>query len=212
MAKKRLIEMVCTGNRGRSPVAELIANNYLAEIGATDRYKAISSGASVDVIGKGEFPIKELKPLINVGLERDLYNSEEIEEIEKALEQENENVIRQYGTRIANQFGQEEIESRTETLPLLGIKGNVKTTSEQTIARPDTAAVLCVDKKNYDLIKYIYEGSGYNPIINVLSRYATGNPDAEVKNAFGLGKEVYKQRIEQLVREVPLAVDKIVKA
>ena len=166
MAKKRLIEMVCTGNRGRSPVAELIANNYLAEIGATDRYKAISSGASVDVIGKGEFPIKELKPLINVGLERDLYNSEEIEEIEKALEQENENVIRQYGTRIANQFGQEEIESRTETLPLLGIKGNVKTTSEQTIARPDTAAVLSVDKKNYDLIKNIYEDS-YNSSISV---------------------------------------------
>jgi protein-tyrosine-phosphatase len=60
---KKLIEMVCTGNNGRSPVAELVGRNYLEEIGASDDYDTISSGTMVDKIGKGGFSNKALTKL-----------------------------------------------------------------------------------------------------------------------------------------------------
>ncbi len=45
--ENKVIEMVCTANHGRSPVAELIGRNYLREIGALGEYEAASSGTSV---------------------------------------------------------------------------------------------------------------------------------------------------------------------
>ena len=47
--------------------------------------------------------------------------------------------------------------------------------------------------------------------MDVLPRYATGK-DVEVVNAFGKGIEFYKATVEQLAREVPLAVNRAVGA
>lgn len=207
---KKLIEMVCTGNNGRSPVAELIGRNYIEKIGAAELYNVISSGTLVDTIKKGTFGIPVMVPIINVAKGKDLYSSDEIKEIDEALGRNDAGNVKKYFMKAANKFKQEEADHRTEILNKYGINGNVKENPDQTIARPDTKAVLSVDKKNCELIKQIYGVSKYNPIIDVISRLATGNPDAEIKNAFGLGIKEYEKRIEQLVNDVPKAIDKVI--
>ncbi len=64
------IEFVCTANKGRSPVAELIGNNYLQKKGLQD-YLAISSGSHVDSIKGGSMPLPLMISLIEKGRSRD---------------------------------------------------------------------------------------------------------------------------------------------
>lgn len=206
----KLIEMVCTGNQGRSPVAELIARNHLKNIGAYGDYDSISSGTLVSTIEKGNHTIDSMKPIVERALERLLYCPEEIKELEEALRQGNTQVVRRYFDNTLNLFDKEEVENRAEVLPLLNIQGEVKSKRDQTVARPDTVTVFPVDKRNHGIVIDLYKNSGYNPIIDVLSKYATGNPDAEVGNAFGKGKEVYRKSVEQMLKEVPLAVNRVI--
>src|SRR3989338_4971733 len=83
MAKK-LIEMVCTGNQGRSPVAELVAANYLRDIGA-DEYTAISSGTSVAAIKEHRVDVPFMIKVISVGKERGLYDPSQIQAYDDAV-------------------------------------------------------------------------------------------------------------------------------
>jgi hypothetical protein len=45
-----------------------------------------------------------------------------------------------------------------------------------------------------------------------MSALANQNPESEVLNSFGQGSEAYKERFEQIVREVPLAIQRLVGA
>lgn len=209
---KKLIEFVCTGNQGRSPVAELIARTHLERIGAYGDYNSISSGTLVNIIESGNHTINSMKPVIDIALERPLYSSEEIKELEEALKQGNTSIVRKYFDIVINLFDEEEVRNRAEVLPLLGIHDRVKTTRDQVVARPDTVAVLSMDRGNYSMVKGLYESSSYSPLIDVLSRFAIGNPNAEVKNTFGKVKEDYIRCVEQMLEEVPVAVNKIVDA
>lgn len=209
----RLIEMVCTGNQGRSPVAELIARNHLKSIGAYGDYDSISSGTLVDMIQSGGFfTLSIMEQLISLARKRVLYSPEEIKEVDAALRQGDNDTIKKYFRKTIGLFDKEEVENRAEVLSLLGIRGKVKSTRDQTVPRQDTVAVFPVDKSNYGKVIGIYEGSGYSPAVDVLSRYATGNPDAELKNTFGKGKEVYRKGVEQMLEEVPVAVNRIIGA
>lgn len=208
----KLIEMICTGNRGRSPVAELIARNHLKSVGAYGDYDSISSGTLVDTIESGDYTMESMKPIIDIALQRPLYSPDEIKELEEALRQGNTPVVRRYFDNALGLFDREEVENRAEVLPLLGIQGEIKSTRYQTVARPDTVAVFPIDRKNYSIVKELYEKSDYSPVVDVLSKYATGNPDAELKNTFGKGKEVYRKGVEQMLEEVPIAVNRVIGA
>src|SRR3989344_8155634 len=208
----RLIEMVCTGNQGRSPVAELIARNHLKSIGAYGDYDSISSGTLVDTIESGNHTMGSMRLVIDIAAQRSLYSPEETRELEDALRQGNTPVVRKYFDNAIGLFDKEEVENRAEILPLLGIQGEVKTTRNQTVARPDTIAVFSIDKRNYTIVEGLYENSSYSPVIDVLSRYATGNPDAELKNTFGKGKEAYRKGVEQMLEEVSVVVNRVIGA
>lgn len=209
----KLIEVVCTGNQGRSPVAELIARNHLKIIRAYGDYDSISSGTLVDTIQSGEFfTLPIMGQLIGLARQRTLYSPEEMREIDTALRQGDNTTIEKYFRRTIDLFDREEVENRAEVLLLLGIQGEVKSIRDQTVSRRDTVAVFPVDKSNYGKIIDIYKNSDYGPFIDVLSRYATGNPDAELKNTFGKGKEVYRKGVEQMLEEVPRAVNKVIGA
>ena len=43
-----MIEFVCSGNHGRSPMAETIARHYVSSLGIEDKIKIISSGSHVE--------------------------------------------------------------------------------------------------------------------------------------------------------------------
>ena len=211
MAKK-LIEMVCTGNNGRSPVAELIARNYLESVGATTDYDSISSGTMVDIIKAGRFPIKVMTPIIDIAKGRRIYDSSELTKLDDALRSGDSKTVEGYFNKATQIFSEEESREREVVLRELSIYGEVKGGKEQTMPRPDVVAILPMDRKNYDGVLKIYHSSGFSPVISVLSVLATGDPNSEVANAFGQSSDVYRQNIEQLVDEVPKAVRKIIGA
>jgi protein-tyrosine-phosphatase len=206
----KIIEFVCTGNHGRSPVAELIALMYLRERGVIGEYVAASSGTAVDAIEKDEVPAKSMAKIVDIGKERELYSADELKEIDQAIRDGNDKVLRDYFWRAADTFSGEEHEYRAEALKHFGIEGVVKEKGEQTIARPDTAAVFSMAGSNNEQVQAIYEGSGYEPVIDVLSRFATGNPDAALPDAFGKGKEEYFRAVEVLREHVPMAIDRLI--
>jgi len=212
---KKLIEMVCTGNRGRSPVAELIARNRIIEIGASDVYDSISSGTNVaytDKVMAGEIiPSQEMiSAIISMGRANNVYTSEQLEEIDSSLRDGEQDDLIKYFIQTSQRLMDDEESYRAEVLTQFGIDGDVKPTRDQTIARPDTLIVLAMDKKNLQVINRIYQEERYSPIIDTLSNYATGVPDSQVLNAFGKGKDIYRDMVRQLIREVPIAVDKLV--
>lgn len=202
-SQKKLIEMVCTGNNGRSPIAELIARNRLEEAGALEEYDSISSGTLVSVIKSGNFPIKAMNPIIEVARNRgDVYNAQQLEELDTALKEGDTETVKKYFSVAAKLFEEEEKISRGIVLRELGIKGDVKSTQDQTVVRPNTVAIFVMDNENYQRAQKIYEGSGYNPTMESLG----------VENSFGLVRDAYRGRVRQLLERVPKVVDRILGA
>jgi protein-tyrosine-phosphatase len=208
--KNKIIEMVCTANQGRSPAAELITRNYLRRIGALGEYEAASSGTLVDCIQNERFSDEYMINMIEAGKQRRLYFLMEMQEIEEAIRNGDSRTLKKYFWKTANTFSKEEHKHRAEALKYFGIKGIVKKTSEQTTVRPDMIAVLSMAESNNKKVQEIYDGSGYNPVIDVISRYATQNPEAGLPDAFGKGKEKYFKVIEVLLEHIPMAVDRLI--
>lgn len=216
MAKK-LIEMVCAGNRGRSPVAELLANNRIRDIGASDDYGAISSGTNVDytkrVMSGEETPSQEMvTAIIDMGRGREIYTPSQLQEIDEAFRNGREDVLVQYFKQASQRLMDDENSHRRKIIAEFGVEGEVKQTNDQTIARSDTVIVLAMDRKNLQNISSIYGERGYSPKIDTLSSYATKVAGSQVLNAFARGEDVYRETVEQLVKEVPMAVDRAIES
>ncbi len=213
---KKLIEFVCTGNNGRSPVAELLARNHLVQIGASEEYDAASSGLMVDytrrfVAGQVTDDPKMVGAIISIARDNMFYSPAEIFTISKALREGDNAVLLKYAVSTSTKLMDAERECMYGLLAKMGIPGQVKSGKDQTIARPDTKVVLAMDKKGLESVGKIYAANSHTPVIDTLPRYATGD-DREVANAFGKPRGFYRATIEQLAREVPLAVDRAVGA
>lgn len=203
---RKLIEMVCTANNGRSPVAELVANNYLRQLQA-EEYQAISSGTSVDEIQSGRIPTSFKIQTIDIAKQRGIYSSLELDDIQKAIQTSNDKAITYFYDKAVQVFYREERKHRAEALQEFGIDGIVKTSQDQTIVRPNAIAVFSMAQRNNEQVRQIYKDVLDQPIIEVLSRYATGDLTAEVPNAYGLGKDAYFLAIAKIVADVPKSID-----
>lgn len=193
---QNLIEMVCSGNSGRSPVAELIGRNYLRKIGAVG-YDTISSGSDVDRINKGEIPVDRMRGLVEKAIRRgDIYKT--AWDIETVGEEE----LRELYERARTVFNREEHQFRQEALHYFGIDGKVKVSSEQTIARPDTIAIFTMADANKSVVQRIYEHATHQPIIENL----TAN---QLPNAFGGTREEYFAIIALIKEAVPTQVKRV---
>ena len=206
----KIIEFVCTANHGRSKPAKLIGGNYLVEIDADKEYKVTSSGTSVDDIQNNRVPVSSMIRIIGIGKQRALYSAYELKEIDQATRDGNGEVLRHFYNKAADRFKKEEHEHRTEALKHFGIEGVIEETQEQTIARPDTIAVFSMAESNNRQVLSIYEGSGYKPVIDVLSRFATGDKDAALPDVFGKSKAEYFKAVEVLLEHVPMAIDRLI--
>jgi|SRR3989344_4283043 len=213
MTQKKIIEIVCTGNNGRSPMGELMANNFLEEIRADAEYRAVSSGTLVDALKKGGFSIKAMKPFVDLALQRgDIFSLSEADLIRRGYDGEKQKVIGDLYKMAIERFVAEELEHRAEAMEKFGIRGELKKGKDQTVAAPDRIAVLPVDRGNYKRVIDIYTGTEYTPTIAVLSQLATGQLGVEVTNAnaFGKSKEAYFEAIDMLNNDVPKAVERII--
>ena len=212
--KPIIIEGVCTANHGRSPVFQLIGENYLVRTGFDDEYQAASSGTLVNAIAKGKVPFEKKVQIVKMAMGRDLFHKSDYGFIMNAIESKNkedQKALDVFYTQAVTAFQTEEHEWRSQALKDFNIHGTIKQTQDQTIARPDTLAVLAMDPGNRDRVKKIYEGTEYNPVIDVLSQYATGNPEAQLPDAFGVSREAYYEVIDNLTKEVPMAIDKLLR-
>ena len=208
MAEK-LIEAVCDGNIGRSTVAELIIQNELNKRGAHE-YRAISSGTSAYEIANGTVPYKDMRRVIDAAVKRDLYTDDEIRQIVDEIRFGNEKGVKKFFEKGLKVFIGNDLKYRAEALVHFGIEGTLKETPEQTIARPDTAAVFSMQEKHNKKVQKIYKGTGFTPVIDVLSRYANGEI-APNTSALGGGREEYFKVFEQIMHDVPLALDKLLR-
>ena len=208
----KLIEMVCTGNQGRSPIAELVGKNYLGEINALAEYNTISSGTAVHGIRSGKLNVSFMLSVIEIGKNRgDIYNASELQLVDYAIGKGDKEAIKDFYNKAANKFVEEERKDRLDILLKYGISGKIKEMQEQTVARENTIAVFSMAKRNNEQVKNIYVDSRYNPKIDVLSAYATGNLDLEIPNAFGLGRKAYEETVEAILEHVPKAIEKVLK-
>ena len=212
--KPKLIEFVCTANHGRSPVAELIAQNYLQSLGAAGAYQAISSGSLVDDINAGNVSPGYMKIIVEQALGRgDVYRQTDARLAETAVKEGNESALKHYYDQAVGHFEAAEHSWREDAIRHFGIEGKLKQGREQTIARPDAVAVLPMADRNTAQVQKIYETSGYRgkhqPIIESIAPFVTGKQDASVPDAFGKTKKDYFDIIEQLREYVPRSIDMI---
>ena len=217
MAQKRIIETVCSANYGRSVPAELIGRAYLQSRGLDGILDTSSSGSNVN-----EFfaPVKERSPkaiqfTLGLALKRDdIFKPAEYQLAERILkgdvDPKSPEALKLY--QQANEMIKHEEEERREIeLRRFGVAGTPKTTHEQTRALPDRIAVLSMAPSNNDIVKKIYANSGYNPVMEVLSAYATRDPKAQLPNAFGAkDPQVYRETMAALVKQVPMAIDRLI--
>ena len=209
MANK-LIEFVCNGNRGRSPVAEVIANMYLRQKDIDADCHAISSGAAVSQIDMNSVALFIKLKIIEIAKQRDVYASVEIPVLDCAIEKNETKLIKHFYDVAVAQFSEEELRFRSHIPQALGIDAIVKVSRDQTVARPGTLAVYSMAELNNRKVHKIYNASYHqHPVMDVLSRYATGNPEAEIPNTFGMPIENYIAAVKQMMKEVPLAIDRL---
>ncbi len=209
--KKGLIEMVCMGNRTRSASAELVAKNHLEKIGAARDYGVVSSGVNVNQIKNGEFSEEEIREFVDqsvdVGLDKGYGRLSEIVNSIKNGEYSEEMKMEFIGL-----MWDLEGKERDLALKYFGIGGEAKQTSDQTIVKPDRYAILPVCSKTHKYVNGIYQESGYDPKIHILSALATGNDSAEIGGSILPGesyRDVIQRSIGNIVEHTPKAIDKL---
>lgn len=206
----KTIEFVCTGNRGRSPVAEILARNYLTTLGMDDTYVAASSGVAVQMAQSGNIPLSFQKSVVELALARDLFDKIDVNHYQTAVKKENAKVITSFYQKTIDIFGHEEESFREVTLKKLDILGEVKSSQEQTLANENTFALFGMTDKHKSQIADIYAPSSFLPEINNVAAYVYG-PGNEVANAFGKSLQIYESVIEQLQDMVPKALENLLR-
>jgi len=205
---KKLIEAVCIGNNGRSPPAEAVAKRYLKVIGKDNEYDAISSGTRVSCTETGGRAIEYMRPYIELALVRgDVFNRQEKSDLEQALAANDPQAVGVHFSKLVQAFIAEERNYRAEACTKYGLEG-VKEARDQTVVNPNVVAIMTMDKKALEGVQQIYKDATHQPIIAVVSNLAGSQYD-EIQNSFGRGKQAYFNSFEQILQEVPKAIDNI---
>ena len=160
------IEFVCSGNNGRSPVAEAAAGELLGKIGIK-HISTSSSGTLVNLSGidLGKFMI----PHTISAIERGVIPADRMQVLDrnpKAVLDELVSIEERWRNRyITFNFG-------------MDYSDHERT---QTIARPEAELVLAVDQANLDRVREIY-GSATSPRIELLPNFAGLNVELSEKS------------------------------
>ncbi len=215
MADILYFEFVCTGNKGRSPVAELIGRNHLRQQGLLGEFDTRSSGSHVALINEGRLSPEFKKSICNIALSREGFFQQFAGYVQPYDEQfyrkaACEGIIPHIDILYAkaiNIFADEEHRHREKALKELGIEGESKNTPEQTVWRPDTMALFCMAQSNLDEVMPRLEGFQVMPrMTDLLARTATGYAEP-LANQFGRGWDAYADMVKKLQEYVPKAID-----
>lgn len=203
----KLIEMVCSGNNGRSPVMKLLAQRRLQETG-NNNYCIGSSGTYVNKINKLNFSRDEMIPTIKLALQRGIYEADERRALRCFLRFGEGELITYFQKALFTIMEQEQ-NYRTTMLITMGFNPNDVQPPKQTTAREEVVAVIAADEVNAQRAGEIYAQTekGYTPLIATVSELA-GMPEIlPVTDYFNFS--VYREIIKQLAIQTPKAIDEV---
>jgi protein-tyrosine-phosphatase len=190
----RDIEFVCTANRGRSPVAEVVARKIIEELELTDFVTINSSGTLVEITANKDF-VNSMRPYVKKWIEYGLLQKNRLE----ILELEPQRVVREMG-EIENKWRAEYLIER------FGV--NINHYPKQTIKREKAQLILVMDDFNLNKVKSAYAGNKYNPKIELLSSFA-GSSISLIDRSYKDYKD-YKALADDVVRLTRTAATKAV--
>lgn len=154
-----IVEAVCTGNNGRSPLVEAVAKRTLDILGVRD-INFISSGTLVNSIDYSTDVKPWLRPYIEKAVQKGLFDKGVMERFERDPKSVVEDLTR------------EEAEFREAYLTKSLGPGNYKHVPSKTIVRPDVDLILPVDISNLKRVKKLYEQAERIPQIETLGEFS----------------------------------------
>lgn len=229
MEKQVGIEYVCSGNGGRSPMAETLAKNYIKKLGLEERIKVYSSGTDAKLFEESifNFPIQVLLDCINKGLKKEVFpnglkqfaeyvlsKKDEITEEPKSLEKQMNKFLKcLYVERCINYLSTNETYNRDMALLEVGLAPEGPF-HKQTKVRTDVNLILVMKQSNVKTVEQIYKNSEEGLLlipklkITTISEYA--GLYGEIDDPFAGNLEDYKKTRDQLTQAVEKSIDKII--
>ena len=212
----KTVEFVCSGNQGRSPLAQLMAENHIQDKGIHG-LSAASSGTLVEILlgnkhGTTPFEAGRAKWFIELGLKAGVYSGDDKKTAERvvAAEQVDARSPVVIGLTRKAQFvlDAEEEEHRGLAVVKFNLRGSIKTVREQTTVRRGAIAVLGMSEANADAIRDIYSEQNKRPVITTVTGFTTGQGAEPIPDAIGKGGKAYFEMAEVLRDQTRKAVEK----
>jgi|GEM_PF-6695020 len=151
------IEFVCTGNNGRSPVAEAAGKSVVRTLGLEDQVTITSSGTFVELSGIPNLP-ELLRPYVTRWVDKGVIDEDRLDLLKSDPE------------KVANELLDIEAGWRTRYISenLLGENAH---TRRQTTVMPGNRLILPIGNSNLASVQRIY-GKNTNATISELTDYA----------------------------------------
>ena len=199
------LEVCCTGNNGRSPMAEAIGNWYLEQRRWQDTARFISSGTRADPQWDDILPYKKVVSVLAKASQNGIMEPVEVDEYRYETDKDYEAVIREKVKAVMKNM--RSIESALRDAALHGRDLKYDGTRSQTIVRDDVSIVLGMEKRHVEEVKQIYSGvdEEQKPQIITLADYV--NADCEIPDSIGnTNPLVYRKIRDILLDMIPRAV------
>lgn len=209
----KTIELACSHNQGRSPLAEAFGKKHYASRGITG-YAITSSGTHVNEInGKldGTRPIDPMEAqwVLQKGLDRGLVSAEYRSLAEGELAGDRLRLAQGVARQLYQRFVAEEHEYRADAFKRFNL-GQPKEVHDQTIVRPEVTLFLGMGKSNVERARRIYAHSDVEPHFATLAGFADNTPGKEFESAFGGGLRGYLAMAEAIRAHTQKALDNAV--
>lgn len=212
-----VIEYACTGNSGRSPLAEAIGNEHSMDRGILNDILAISSGTKRDAnMGSKSVPsinnqLFVMGRAISRNDELRIYSSSEAREIANMLSNPDTTkqsygsdsgmyaAVRHLDTLGRTRLIEEEHEFRARAAKEIGLSIPIKQDGQQTIACDKVDFFYAMDESNERDAKTMYEGKTFQPPFSNFG----------ISNTFGLPYDEYRTMVDGLKEVVIETIDTI---
>lgn len=200
---KLKVEFACTGNGGRSPIAETEARDYISELGLDDRIEVYSSGTDADTLKNNILSLgkEELLPYIESAYQKGTFRGKMKDKAEEIISGNANDDLYQ---AVMDYLTVDEETKRNTVLLEEGLtpKGPFHV---QTTDRSDTDIVLAMKKSNAEKASKIYKTN--KPEIYVITDFAEYN--GKMNDPYGGTLQDYRNTRDALKEVVRKSIDKI---
>ena len=201
----KLIEVTCTGNNGRSVIAESVGNQRVKEQDLEGRILFISSGTRADSKHDEHWPYAKAVMMINKAAEAGLLEGMKVDEARYNSDEEYRIIASQYARKSLEILRPIEAAMRTAALFRCGLE--YSGTRTQTAPRDDVSLILGINDSITKQIREIYKDIKNPPEIDNLSRYA--GVEEELPDCLGkLNITPYLSLVEKCREIMPKVIER----